>query len=73
MADTHGMKRLHRRHTGSGRVAEKNAVFYMAAEDTSRFQHAQKVRGQIVHLLKELLRIFVVTEVVIAWCVLIVI
>ncbi|MCY1352108.1 hypothetical protein D9M69_383920 [compost metagenome] len=51
---------------GAGNVAEQDPVLHVAAVQAARFEHAQQLRGEEIHLLPEVVVVLGVAEVVVA-------
>ena len=66
MLDGQRVEGLHGGHARAGGVSEQHPVLDVAAVHPPRFEHPQQVGRQVVHLFKELLRVRVVAEVVVA-------
>ena len=68
-----GVERLNRGHSHPGDVAELNAIFNVDCSDAARFEGAQQLRRQIVHLFKKCVVVGVMAEIVVRWAVLVMI
>ena len=66
MFDYKRVERLHCRHARARRVPEKHSILHVTAVHATRLQHAQQIRRKEIHLFKELLRVRVVPEVIVA-------
>ena len=63
MADAVAVERIDRLTTHAAKAHRHDAVFDMDYRHAARLEHTVEVRGEVVHLLKELIVAFRVAEV----------